>query len=111
MMEKEILKKSKITDYELISAHNQIENLSGFKLLNDESYESKDLELENFYESESGPVGIPAGIAMTSHMMNDNILLSFFPVKRMENNIIEEEIKEGQSDYLPSTIMRKSKKS
>lgn len=50
---------------------------------NDESYESKDLELEDIYESDEGgnenKLGIPANLAMTSHQMNENILLSFFP--------------------------------
>jgi|LauGreDrversion4_2_1035121.scaffolds.fasta_scaffold533506_1 hypothetical protein len=108
MVDKEIFKNSKMTDYELNSAHNQHDNHSGIRHINEESYESKDFEVENFYESESGPVGIPAGIAMTSHMMNDNILLSFFPVKRMENNMIEEEMKGGSSEYLSRNNKEKS---
>lgn len=42
--------------------------------------------MEDIYESEEGQLlGIPAGLAMTSHMMNENILISFFPNHQIEN--------------------------
>ncbi len=42
--------------------------------------------MEDIYESEEGQLlGIPAGLAMASHMMNDNILMSFFPINQNEN--------------------------
>ena len=67
---------SRVTD-------SQKDGSANNRLFNEESYESKDiskdLELEDIYESEEGLLGIPAGIALTSHMMNDNILISFFP--------------------------------
>ena len=65
---------------------SQKERSASNRVFNEESYESKDiskdLELEDIYESEEGLLGIPAGIALTSHMMNDNILISFFPNHR-----------------------------
>ncbi len=40
-------------------------------------------------------MGIPAGLALTSHMINENILISFFPNHQYDNqsNDPEEEIK------------------
>lgn len=62
---------------------SQKEGSANNRLFNEESYESKDIskdiEMEDIYESEEGLLGIPAEIALTSHMMNDNILISFFP--------------------------------
>jgi len=49
------------------------------KPFNEDSYESKDIDIEDIYESETGQLGIPANLALTSHMLNDNILISFFP--------------------------------
>jgi hypothetical protein len=73
-----VMKGSKATD-------SQHEGSNNHKLFNEESYESKDVEIEDIYESEEGLLGIPAGIALTSHMMNENILISFFPNHQYDN--------------------------
>lgn len=99
-----VFKNSKITDRDSVnnegqSNHHRIGGTNGGNNpYVDESYESKDLEFEdNFYESDGGGVGgcglqdyqgIPAGLAMTSHMMNENILLNFFPNHMHDNSII-----------------------
>ena len=84
---------SRVTD-------SQKEGSANNRLFNEESYESKDIlkdiEMEDIYESEEGLLGIPAGIALTSHMMNDNILISFFPNHHLaenQSNDPEEELK------------------
>ncbi|TNV86947.1 hypothetical protein FGO68_gene10164 [Halteria grandinella] len=64
----------------------------------DESYESKDLELEDIYESDQEGAqqrGIPANLAMTSHQMNENIILSFFPAHAKDSQLggLDEETK------------------
>ena len=76
------LKNSKATATENGSGGGTLangENSLNQRAMYDESYDSKDLELEGQYESDEDMQGIPAGLAMTSHMMNENILLSFFP--------------------------------
>lgn len=55
-------------------------------MYNDDSFEKKDIELEDIYESdnEDMQMGIPAGLAM-DHMMKENILLTLFN-NMMDNN-------------------------
>ena len=73
-----VMRGSKVTD-------SQKDGSIQKNVFNEESYESKDVEIEDIYESEEAMLGIPAGIALTSHMMNDNILISFFPAHNVEN--------------------------
>ena len=81
------LKNSRVTEH-VASGHLENSCHNRTHLDNhDESYESKDLELEDIYESDQEGAqqrGIPANLAMTSHQMNENIILSFFPAHAQE---------------------------
>ena len=66
-----------------MSCNNKVQ---AFNELNEDSYESKDLELEDIYESDEGQGhqrGIPANLVYTSHQINENIL-SLFPANIYE---------------------------
>lgn len=61
---------------------------------NEESYESKDIEIEDIYESEDCQMGIPQGVAIQNHLINENILWSFFP----GGKIVEGELSSGDEE-------------
>ncbi len=80
-----MFKQSKATEGSIIN-ENSPNNNSNLRQtpFNEESYESKEIELEDIYESEDGQLGIPAGVAISNHLFNENILWSFFPGKIMD---------------------------
>jgi hypothetical protein len=113
MMVDNQFKNSKATENGSTGQQNGDTSYNQKMMYHEESYESKDLDVDDIYESDENQQGIPANLAMTSHMMNENILLSFFPPQLHENPLIavEEEIKNNidASEYYHMVSKRKNR--